>query len=76
MNPAVNALLGGWNTTGIFTANDGTPISPLISTSIDYSQTGGFLDRPNVVGKLKGAHCLPGTSSIPRISLANPRHVW
>ena len=59
--PVVNALLGGWNSTGIFTANDGTPISPVISTSIDYSQTAGFEDRPNVVGKLKGAHCLPGT---------------
>lgn len=43
---AVNAILGGWGLSGIFTLQSGRPLTPAIST--DYNQTGQTdTDRPN-----------------------------
>jgi hypothetical protein len=52
----VNALLGGWEVSGIFTYQGGFPVTPLISG--DNSQTLTYADRPNIV---QGAQLfLPG----------------
>ena len=48
-NRVEDAVLGGWQLGGIFTAQTGFPLTATIS-GIDQSQTGGLNDRPNVTG--------------------------
>ena len=43
----LNAVVGGWEISGIFTYQGGFPVTPLISG--DNSQTLTYADRPNVV---------------------------
>lgn len=45
---ATAEILGGWQVQGIATVESGQPFTPLLAT--DNSNTGEFLDRPNVVG--------------------------
>jgi hypothetical protein len=46
----VDAILGGWELSGILTLQSGEPFTVLLSDSIDQSATLGFSDRPNRVG--------------------------
>ncbi len=53
-----NAIVGGWQATGITTMQSGLPFTPIIST--DTANTGIGAQRPNVVGKptiLKNPSC-------------------
>lgn len=43
-----NAILGGWQLTGIVALQSGQPFTPQLS--IDNSGTGSLTDRPNIVG--------------------------
>ena len=45
----VPRLTGGWQTNALYTFSGGTPISPLINSSTDWSGTYQFKDRPNVI---------------------------
>lgn len=47
-NAAVNAVIGGWQMTGILTAQNGRPFT--VFSGRDESNTGGGSDRPNVIG--------------------------
>jgi hypothetical protein len=46
----VDAILGGWELSGILTLQSGTPFTVNVTTSSDVSGTLGFEDRPNLVG--------------------------
>ncbi len=48
-NRVVDSVLGGWQTSGIFTYQTGFPLTAGIS-GLDNSQTGGLNDRPNLTG--------------------------
>jgi hypothetical protein len=45
-----DAVLGGWQTTGIFTLQSGTPFSALMSTDVPNTVDGGVL-RPEATSK-------------------------
>lgn len=49
-SPVVNAILGGWDVSGILSLQSGAPFSVFISSSFDVSRTFGRADRPNLVG--------------------------
>jgi hypothetical protein len=45
----LQGILGGWQTSGIFTLQLGAPLTATIG-NVDRSQTGGLADLPNLVG--------------------------
>ncbi len=49
----LDAMLGGWEINGILTLQTGRPFTPFFSSTVDRSLTGGFADRPNLVGDPK-----------------------
>src|SRR5262245_10173672 len=59
---AVDAVLGGWQISGVNTANTGEPVNVLFNPSSDIDPTGRISDfrgantmRPNLIGDPKGA---------------------
>ena len=48
-NRVEDFVLGGWQTSGIFTDQTGFPLTATVA-GLDNSQTGGLNDRPNVAG--------------------------
>lgn len=48
-NGFLNAVVGGWQLGGIFTAQSGFPFT--VTNSSDTSNTGAFFDRPNATGQ-------------------------
>jgi len=62
---AVNQMLGGWQVAGIVTASTGNWFTPTdISENLSTSDCGGTVwncVRPNLVGKINGKPCVPGT---------------
>jgi len=48
-NPALNAIIGGWQVGGNVTVQDGVPVS-LTNGGVDNSETDEAYDRPNYVG--------------------------
>ncbi|MDQ2921871.1 MAG: TonB-dependent receptor [Acidobacteriota bacterium] len=68
-NRVTNALLGGWQLTGILTLQGGRPFT--IFTGTDVSNTGGNNDRPNVIGDWRVSHPSPDRWFNPCTQLAN-----
>jgi Carboxypeptidase regulatory-like domain len=56
-NRAVNAIVSGWQLTGILTLQSGNPFT--IYDGTDVSSTGGGADRPNVIGNWHVANPSP-----------------
>ena len=48
MHPVANAILGGWQTNGVFTINSGQPL--IFSQTTNNSFSFGGLQRPDAVG--------------------------
>jgi hypothetical protein len=48
MNPAVNAIMGGWQLTGIYTASTGAPLT--VRAGVDGSLNGQNLDTADLIG--------------------------
>jgi len=57
MNGFGNAALGGWELSGIYRANSGSPFNPVLS--IDNSRTTNRRDRPNLAGNPNLANPTP-----------------
>ena len=78
MNPILNAVIGGWQTNGIVRIDDGRPILPLLSSTINGGnqfKIPTFGQRPTLIGTLQRASgspeqagLTPSTSSDPTIS--------
>ena len=47
LSPALNAIIGGWITDGIWSSNSGNWFTPI--TSVDYSNSGGNSPRPDMI---------------------------
>ena len=47
VSPALNAVIGGWITEGIWSFNSGNWFTPI--TSVDYSNSGGNSPRPDMI---------------------------
>jgi hypothetical protein len=56
-NPVVNAILGGWQTNGIWRFNDGRPILLAVSGGQPFPSFSSSAMRPNISGPL---HCSTG----------------
>jgi hypothetical protein len=52
MNPILNAVVGGWQTNGIVRIDNGRPIIPGMSGSLNAQSIPTFGQRPNLVGNL------------------------
>ena len=54
MHPVLEAILGGWKTNGVWTIQDGRPLSFFTADGTSLPTYGG--QRPNIVGKPKRNH--------------------
>lgn len=54
----LQAILGGWEVSGILTLQTGFALTPVVS-NVDRSLTGGRADRPNLVGNPTLSHRTP-----------------
>jgi hypothetical protein len=68
-NRLARAIVSGWQTTGIFTAQAGRPFT--VTSGRDESATGGTADRPNVIGNWRLANPTPDRWFNPCTLLAN-----
>ncbi len=68
-NPVANAVLGGWQLTGILTLQSGRPFTVL--SGRDESNTAGNNDRPNIIGDWRVAQRGPDRWFNPCTLLAN-----
>ncbi|MHB1701158.1 MAG: carboxypeptidase-like regulatory domain-containing protein [Acidobacteriaceae bacterium] len=56
-NAIVDAVIGGWQTTGIIVLHGGSPFTPVMANNLSYSQAGN--QYPNLVGNPNsGAHTI------------------
>ncbi|HXN25248.1 MAG TPA: TonB-dependent receptor [Candidatus Dormibacteraeota bacterium] len=56
-NRVINALIGGWQTTGILTLQTARPFT--VTMGRDASNTGGGSDRPNLIGEWRISNPTP-----------------
>jgi hypothetical protein len=49
-NRALDAVAGGWKTSGVLTLQSGAPIVPHLAGGGDLGDTAGFYQRPNLIG--------------------------
>jgi carboxypeptidase family protein/TonB-dependent receptor-like protein len=72
MNPILNAIVGGWQTNGIIRLDNGRPILPLLSSSINGGnqfKIPTFGQRPDLTGPLQRASGSPEQATVTQ---ANP----
>jgi hypothetical protein len=67
MNPILNAIMGGWQTNGIIRIDNGRPILPLLSSSINGGNVfkiPTFGQRPDLTGSLQRAPGSPEQATV------------
>jgi carboxypeptidase family protein/TonB-dependent receptor-like protein len=67
MNPILNAVIGGWQTNGIIRIDNGRPILPLLSSSINGGNVfkiPTFGQRPTLTGSLQKASGSPERAAV------------